>query len=198
MQNELLLSFIIFTVTATITPGPNNITSAAAGVKIGYRRTVPYISGISLGVFIILIIAGFFTSSLNTESLFFTILTWSGAFYIVLLGLAPFIFRNKNKNNKEITYTFITGMILQLLNIKLIFFGLTIFTSFSEVISVSALSVILTALFGSGLAFACISLWTLAGSTLSKYFENRTFYIIFNGVIAVIMILIALSILLGH
>ena len=198
MHKDLLLSFIIFAVTATITPGPNNITSAAAGVKIGYQRTVSYISGISIGVFIILLIAGFFTSSLDTESLFFNILKWAGAGYIIFFGLAPFIFMNRKKNSKEITYSFFSGMVLQLLNIKLLFFGITIFTSFSALIGVSFFSVILSAFLLAALAFVCISLWTLAGSTLSKYFENKIFFFIFNGSIAVLMILIAVSILIEH
>ncbi len=197
MQNELLISFILFTVTATITPGPNNITSAAAGVKIGYRKTIPYILGICSGISIVLFVAGFFTSSLNTESLFFNILKWAGAGYIIFLGLAPFIFMNSKKSSKEITYSFVSGMILQLLNIKLIFFGLTIFTSFADVVSISPISVILTVIFAVILAYICISLWTLIGSSLSKYFENKTFYFVFNGIIAVIMILIAISILKG-
>ena len=46
--------------TMSVTPGPNNLMLAASGVNFGFRRTLPHMLGISIGVGIqIVIVAGF-------------------------------------------------------------------------------------------------------------------------------------------
>lgn len=52
-MDPLTLSFIapllLFTLSVTITPGPNNLMVTASGVNFGFKRTVPHITGIFVG-----------------------------------------------------------------------------------------------------------------------------------------------------
>ena len=45
-----MLPLISFVIVTTFTPGPNNISSAAMGIAFGYRRTLPYLFGITAGL----------------------------------------------------------------------------------------------------------------------------------------------------
>ena len=56
-----LVSFVMVT---TFTPGPNNISSASMGVLYGYRDTVKYLTGISVGFFFIMLLCAYVSSTL--------------------------------------------------------------------------------------------------------------------------------------
>ncbi|NNU17510.1 LysE family translocator [Parvularcula sp. ZS-1/3] len=54
MSIELLLTFIAFAFTASITPGPNNLMMMASGSVFGFRKTLPHITGVVLGFAVLL------------------------------------------------------------------------------------------------------------------------------------------------
>ena len=47
---SLLPALILFSISATLTPGPNNILLAYSGANFGFRKTLPHIMGIPLGM----------------------------------------------------------------------------------------------------------------------------------------------------
>lgn len=49
MTPDLLLALVAFAFASSITPGPNNIMLLASGANFGLRRTLPHMTGISLG-----------------------------------------------------------------------------------------------------------------------------------------------------
>ena len=48
-MQPLWAPFLVYALVTTFTPGPNNITSSAIGMRLGYWRTLPYIGGITRG-----------------------------------------------------------------------------------------------------------------------------------------------------
>ena len=53
------LPLLTYMATMSVTPGPNNLMLAASGVNFGFRRTLPHMLGISIGVGIqIVLVAG--------------------------------------------------------------------------------------------------------------------------------------------
>ena len=48
---ELTVALITFYFVMFVTPGPNNRMLAAAGIKYGFKKTIPHILGIPLGIF---------------------------------------------------------------------------------------------------------------------------------------------------
>ncbi len=50
MELSFLVTLAVFAATMTGTPGPNNMMLTASGANFGYRRTVPHLVGITLGV----------------------------------------------------------------------------------------------------------------------------------------------------
>ena len=197
VQSELIIPFITYAVVTSITPGPNNVSSASAGMQMGYRKSLPYLYGIVVGFFILLAVAGLLTGFITGmyES-FSPVLKWIGIVYMLWLAVVPFLpGKTKKQNSSTYGYSFFSGMILQLVNIKAILYSITIFSSFAGLISGSAGTIILSAVFLTLVTFGCISIWALIGSTLSNYFENKRFYIAFNAVMALLLVYSAVSIL---
>ena len=52
------LPLLTYMATMSVTPGPNNLMLAASGVNHGFRRTVPHLLGISVGVAVQIVLVG--------------------------------------------------------------------------------------------------------------------------------------------
>ena len=50
---------MLFALVTSVTPGPNNTMLLASGVNFGFRRTMPHLFGISIGVAILMLCVGF-------------------------------------------------------------------------------------------------------------------------------------------
>ncbi|WP_310388859.1 LysE family translocator [Roseateles sp.] len=53
-----LFAVIAFATVTSITPGPNNMMLLASGVNHGFKKTLPHIAGISIGLMVLLLSAG--------------------------------------------------------------------------------------------------------------------------------------------
>ncbi len=89
MSQPLLFAFVMFALVMFFTPGPNNIMLLSSGLTYGFRRTVPHIAGITVGVaFMVATVGvGLGTIFLNYP-LLQTILKYAGAAYLVYLAVA--------------------------------------------------------------------------------------------------------------
>ncbi|WFE24990.1 LysE family translocator [Solwaraspora sp. WMMD791] len=52
-----ILAFLVFAVSASLSPGPNNLLMAASGSSRGFVRSVPAILGVSVGFLVLLLIS---------------------------------------------------------------------------------------------------------------------------------------------
>ena len=233
---ELLVPFITYAIVTTFTPGPNNASSSQAGMQQGFSKTLPYLTGISIGFFAILAACGLMLDFiLNIYGTISPYLRWIGALYMLWLALMPFfpgktpVFKNqpadqhvkqtgtiseskfgdssdskfgqsnsnipgKKTKNRFAGYTLFNGMVLQLVNVKVILYGITLYSSFSLLIGTSATAVLASAFFLTVAGFFSIALWTLIGSTFSAYFKNKLFYYTFNIVMSLMLIYSAVAI----
>ena len=87
MSQSLLFAFIVFAVVMFITPGPNNIMVLSSGLIYGFRRTLPHIAGVTVGVAFMVGAVGL---GLGTVFAAFpmlqTILKYAGVAYLVYLA----------------------------------------------------------------------------------------------------------------
>jgi cysteine/O-acetylserine efflux protein len=197
LKKEILFSFLTYISLSTYTPGPNNITSTSAGMQFGFKKSLPYLAGISTGIFLLRIIAGNFTEFiLSMNQYLFLSLKWIGALYIVWLGIAPLIKSRNKKVQFTSNYTYLQGLSLQIVNVKGILNALTVYTLFGSILGGSFGIVFLSAVMLTAIAFTSLALWNFAGASLSRYFENKTFYYVFNSILAVMLIYVAGKIVL--
>lgn len=189
MLSHLIFPFLLFIIGVNITPGPNNIASTSAGSMFGYRKTMPFLQGIFVGFFLVMLLSGLFASYISGISkLTFEALKWLGAAYLIYLALIPFFTYTSKDTNKRIRhFTFYHGIALQFINPKVVLYGLTVHASFSIILDTSIYRTIITSILLAFLSFICNTIWTMLGHLLSKYFKNKLFYYVFNGVLALML-----------
>jgi len=193
-MNPDLLPMISYIFITTFTPGPNNLSSAAAGIKVGLRRTLPYLFGISSGFFCVLASSGLFSVFLRTRySAIAPYLKWLGFSYMIWLAVSPFI-KHKSAGLKDVSYSYPTGLLLQIVNPKSILYGITIYASFFDLLAGSVPRVLFSAFLLTIVGFVSILTWTLAGTGLTKILKGPKSELIFNVGMGILLVYSAISI----
>src|SRR5512147_2294041 len=126
-----LFSLLSYVLISTFTPGPSNISSASSSVLHGYKNTLNYQVGLAVGVFFMMLLSGWLSTTLL--SLFPTlepVLRYVGAGYILYLALGILKASYTFTANEMKPLGFGHGLMLQLLNPKLIVYAFTLFTAF--------------------------------------------------------------------
>ncbi|HUV15298.1 MAG TPA: LysE family translocator [Pelolinea sp.] len=189
------IPFFAFFFSTTLSPGPNNMASASNGLQHGYRKTMPFIIDIACGFFISMMAIGLISSVLlKYIPQFELILKIVGGSYILWLAYRSLRATYRFKQEDQPSLRFINGFMLQYVNPKVMFFGLTIFTSFLHPLTNNLLNLAVAALLLSGWVFLMNSFWAGAGSVINTYFENPVIKRIFNLVISLMLIYAALNI----
>ena len=162
-----ILAIASFVVITTFTPGPNNISSASMGILYGYKHTFRYLAGITVGFFLVMLLCGLISSTLvKVFPTFESYLRVIGAVYILWLAYHTLKVSYTFQDDQQPFLGFTNGFFLQLLNPKVIVYGLTLYASFLGDIMTGPVNLLVSALIFTGVAFCATSAWTLFGSTI--------------------------------
>lgn len=197
-MNIELLPSITFAFVTTFTPGPNNVSSAAMGVLHGYRKSFNYLLGITTGFFFMMLLSAWVASSILT--LFPRLQSWLqyiGAGYILYLAVATLKASYNVDTGEAKPLGFINGLLLQVLNPKLIVYGLTLFSTFLAPIVPDPKLLLLAALCLDFLSFCSISLWTLFGAAIARYLGQPRMRLAVNAILALFLVYSALEMVGG-
>ena len=181
---------MLFALVTSITPGPNNTMLLASGVNFGFRRTMPHLFGISIGVAILMLCVGFgLGEAFRRVPVLYTVLEAASVAYLLYLawriGTSGEV---KAHGAKPRPMTFIEAAAFQWVNPKAWMMVLT-----------AATTVQLSADYGMNAAwmsvvfiligFPCICLWAAFGLGLRRFLSNPRALHIFNVTMAVLLIL---------
>lgn len=199
MTLALFISFLIYASITAITPGPSNILTLNAIVNYGYKRSAKLIYGIYVGYFAVMAMCGLVSNILILlHPNMLTFLKIFGALYIFYLAykIATSKPSNDNEEVKDSHISFFNGFILQFINIKIILYGITIFTSyvlpFYTQFYMTLIFIVLTGAIGSFGTF----LWVITGKVFQKFLQKH--YKIANSVMAILLALSGVQILLTN
>ncbi|MEE9452471.1 MAG: LysE family translocator [Gammaproteobacteria bacterium] len=171
---EFLLPLFSFAIYASITPGPNSIMVAASGANFGFRRTLPHIAGVAVGLSLLLLAIGFGMSTfVHQFSLLHDLLTALAIFYLLFLAYKMAITNNKFHKNSEMKQqakplTFVQASIFQWANPKAWMVSVSAISTFTTVGSHFTAEILVI---GSIFALATapsIALWVLLGARIGK------------------------------
>jgi len=123
---------ILFAISTSFTPGPNNFLLLASGMKFGLKKTLGHILGIAVGFPLMLMIIGIlFNKIIFINPLFFKILSIIGMVYLFYLGY-QIIFSDLMYEEKEVSkpITFIEALLFQWVNPKAWIMALSIASTY--------------------------------------------------------------------
>ena len=169
-MNSEFIALVSFVLITTFTPGPNNISSASMGILYGYKKTLRYLGGIATGFFLIMLLCGWISATLRQWLAGFEmVLRIVGALYILWLAYHTFKASYNFDEDEQPLIGFSNGFLLQLLNPKVIVYGLTLYATFVGGSVANPFYLLLSALAFAGVAFVATSTWTLFGAAIRTY-----------------------------
>lgn len=189
-----LFSLLSYVLISTFTPGPSNISSASTGVLHGYKNTLNYQVGLAVGVFIIMLLSGWIsTTLLGIFPALESVLRYVGAGYILYLAFgilkASYIFTANDMNPLGFGH----GLMLQVLNPKLIVYAFTLFTAFLAPITNNPALLVLAAVFLAATSFCATSVWALFGAVIKTYLHHPRLKTVVNITLSLFLVYTAIS-----
>ncbi|HSB02072.1 MAG TPA: LysE family transporter [Anaerolineales bacterium] len=186
-----LISFILI---STFTPGPSNISSASLSVLHGYKNTLKYQAGLAAGVFLLMFVSEWLSATLlHSFPAFEPIMRYIGAGYILYLALgilkASYTFTDKEVE----PLGFVHGLVLQILNPKLIVYAFTLFSTFLAPITTSIAFLLPMIVLLAAISFCATSVWALFGTIIKNYLRNPRLNIAVNIVLSLSLVYTAIS-----
>ncbi|MCL4300697.1 MAG: LysE family transporter [Anaerolineae bacterium] len=186
-----LLSYVLI---STFTPGPSNVSSASMGVLHGYKNTLNYQIGLAVGVFCAMLLSGWLSTTLLE---FFPALEpalrYIGAGYILYLAFgllkASYVFTETEVNPLGFGH----GLLLQLVNPKLIVYAFTLFTAFLAPITHNVTLIGVAAILLAAISFSATSVWALFGTAIKRYLHHPRWQAAVNIILTLLLVYTAVA-----
>ena len=195
-MHQDVLPLLVYIFVTTFTPGPNNITAASSGAARGFMKTLPYLAGMALGFLGVMLLAGFFNLFLRSGVGFVVpYIKWVGFFYMIWLCVSLFL-HGKSSRAENTTYSLTGGILLQLVNPKVILYGITLYGLLSERLVTGPVGIVVSAVILAVVGFSSVASWCLMGSSLTRMLGNKKGLFIFNLVMAGLLLYSAIMIVL--
>lgn len=189
-------AFFSYVILTAITPGPNNIMSMSNASQYGFRRSLPFNFGVFAGFIVVMSASALFSSLLyNVIPSVKPFMLCVGAAYILWLAWAVWRDAPHEGDKKQAnTNTFISGMALQFVNVKVILYCITIMSSFilphyHDLPVIAAFAVFL-----AFVGFACTLCWAFFGALFEMLFKKYRRPV--NAAMALLLVYCALSMLM--
>ncbi|MBC8726562.1 LysE family translocator [Paraburkholderia sp. 31.1] len=193
---------ILFALVTSITPGPNNTMLLASGVNFGFRRTLPHLSGISVGVVLLMLSVGIGLGEAFVHfPVLYTVLEVVSVAYLLYLawkiGASGEL---KLRNGERRPMRFHEAIAFQWVNPKAWMMVLTAATTIHLSNSFGMNAVAMAAVFYV-IGFPCICVWAGFGTAMREVLSNPKRLRVFNIAMALLLVAslypIALK-LIGH
>jgi len=170
-------ALISYACIVSFTPGPNNFMAMAHAGNHGYRKTLPFLLGVSTGFFLILSLAIFFNrillQVLPRAQFILTIIGTGFMLYLAYKFSGIHIGKQGDHHNTDekpsILLNFKTGILLQFINPKGILYGISVISSFLAPYFPSPTIQLAFSLLLAGIALLSTSSWALFGSFFNHF-----------------------------
>lgn len=177
MPVSAFIPLIIYCFVSSITPGPANITSLSAAIQYGYKAALRQWTGLITGFLIdsiIIAFVSFFLGEILDQYIF--VFSYIGAAYLVYLAL-KMLRRSYTKNQREVKEPgFFSGLLVQLTNVKVQIYCLTVMTTFILPYYDGFLPLLIAGLLLPFMPFSAPAsnlIWIFAGAALQRFFVNH-------------------------
>ena len=187
---EFYLATLLFTATASITPGPNNIMIMASGVNFGVKRSIPHVLGICLGfpVMVIALGLGLGTIFENFPILHDIIKILGVAYLLYLAWLIASSSQIEEAASPAMPLRFDQAVLFQWVNPKAWVMATGAISAYTTTV-VDALTQVLFIAFAFLItAGPSVMIWLVFGAGLKRYLDNAVHNRIFNIIMGLLLV----------
>ena len=150
--------------------------------------------GLAAVVFFLMFLSGWLsTKFLNFFPALEPIMRYIGAGYILYLALGILKASYTFTENDVKPLGFIHGLMLQILNPKLIVYAFTLFSAFLAPITKNITLLVLVSVLLAATSFCATSVWALFGMAIKTYLQNPRLKAIINIILALSLVYTALT-----
>ena len=160
----------------------------------GYKNTLKYQAGLAAGVFVFMLLSGWLAATLlRFFPTFEPIMRYIGAAYILYLafGILKASYTFTEKDVKPLG--FMHGLLLQILNPKLVVYAFTLFSAFLAPITKNMAFLILMVVLLAAISFCATSVWALSGTAIKTHLGNPRLNMIINILLSLSLVYTAIS-----
>ena len=188
MTYQLFTALFLFAFVTVITPGPNNLMLMASGANFGFRRTLPHMIGIGIGMPVLVVCVGIGVMQLfDLWPLSYTILKVLSVAYLLYLAwkianAAP----PKGAEAEGKPLTFLQSAAFQWVNPKAWSMALTSITLYATSRDMTA--VLWVAGMYLVVSFISTTAWTALGQQMRRVLKGPRALRIFNVSMAVLLV----------
>ncbi len=189
----ILISIFSFTLSMTMTPGPNNILLMTSGLNFGYKKTLPAMIGVAIGFSVMVIIIGFGMAKVFEQYPYiYKVMKIIGIVYLLYLAYKIATAKSEVKvsnENKSKPFSFVQLVLFQWMNPKAWIMSTTALTTFVNNEQNILFQVYTIAFIYLLSGIISTNSWTLGGVYLQKLLTNTKRVRYFNISMALFMIL---------
>ncbi|MDF0535418.1 LysE family translocator [Shewanella sp. A32] len=171
---DYFYAMLLFAVSSSVTPGPNNLMVMASGVNFGVRRSLPLLTGICLGFTLMLLLVSF---GFYRLFIIFPVLQVGlkliGCLYLLYLSwLIASSHREVSSDRENQPFGFIKGLLFQWVNAKAWIVAVGAIAAFTGGQDAGMTPQLLLASVFLVISFPCVGVWLLFGTVLEKWLDN--------------------------
>lgn len=197
MVMSLLCAMFSFSLAMSITPGPVNMIILSSGIYNGVKKTIPYVSGATIGFSLLLLFTGLgFFEFIKTYPFFLTHLAIGGSLYIIYMGYKIASSKPELEVKKKNVPKFYEGFLLQWVNPKAwiaCVSGVVIFASAESYVPFLTFTSIYFVV-----CYASLSAWAVLGTKVSFLLNSHFRLRFFNLSMGILLIATAIYLCYSH
>ncbi|WP_417605742.1 LysE family translocator [Oceanimonas baumannii] len=188
---DYLFAVVLFAVSSSVTPGPNNIMVMTSGVNFGVRKSLPLLTGICVGFTVMLLLVGLGFSQLFDmfPNLHF-IIKCVGVVYLLYLAYLIASSAGEVESDKQgKPFSFMKGALFQWVNAKAWVVASGALAAFTTVgVNFFSQNIVIAFTFFV-VSFPCVGVWLVFGSFLKNALNSSRSRARFNFIMSGLLVL---------
>ena len=178
MELHVFIAFVIATMIMIALPGPSVLLTVAHSISFGWKRGIVTVAGATMGIAVQLTIAAIgLTSLLNVVAQAFEWLRWTGAVYLIYLGIKqwrstndPLELETSSVSKKNL---FFQGLVITIPNPKSLIFIAAFLPQFINTANPIGLQFVIIVPTFLVITFTVTSVWALVAGKASKFLRSH-------------------------
>ena len=184
------LAFILFAVSMSFTPGPNNVMLMTSGLNFGVNKSLPHLFGVCLGFPSMVVMVGLGLGVIFAQyPVLHDVIKVLGIVYLIYLAWQIAHAKKTSLSGKVSSpFTFMQAALFQWVNPKAWVMASTTIAVYTSVAEDVLYQILLLAVAFALIGFCSGSTWLFLGRGLKRFLTSDTHQILFNRVMATLLV----------